>query len=202
MINIGVLVSGRGSNLQAIIDSIENSEIENAQIKIVISDVRDAFALNRAENHSIDSMYIDPNNFLDKLEYEKKLVNILKKYDIELVLLAGYMRILSSYFVNEYKWKILNIHPALLPSFPGLHGQRQALEYGVKVSGATVHFVDEKCDSGPIIIQKCVKVKEDDSEDTLAARILEKEHKIFPTAVDLFVRDKLKIEGRRVQILD
>ena len=199
--NIGVLVSGRGSNLQAIIDAIENKEIKNAEIKIVISDIADAYALERAKNHNIDALFIDPNKFKSKNEFENEIISTFKQYNTELILLAGFMRILSDRLVGEFKWKILNIHPALLPSFPGLHGQKQAYDHGVKVSGCSVHFVDEECDTGPIIIQKAVEVKEDDTEETLAARILEQEHKIYPKAVQLFIDGKLKIEGRKVKVL-
>ena len=199
--NIGVLVSGRGSNLQAIIDATENKEIRNAEIKIVISDIADAYALERAKNHNIDVLFIDPKKFKTKNEFENEIISTFKQYNIKLILLAGFMRILSDRLVGEFKWKILNIHPALLPSFPGLHGQKQAYDHGVKVSGCSVHFVDEECDTGPIIIQKAVEVKEDDTEETLAARILEQEHKIYPKAVQLFVDGKLKIEGRKVKVL-
>ncbi len=200
-INIGVLVSGRGSNLQSIIDNIEDGSIPDSVIKVVVSDVEGAYALERAKKHGIDAVVVLPGNFVDKSAYEAHLLSVLKVYDLDLVLLAGYMRIIGRGIIFSYRNRIMNIHPALLPAFKGLHAQRQAFEYGVKVAGCTVHFVDEGMDTGPIIIQRCVEVLEDDDEDSLAARILEKEHIIFPEAVRLFVQNRLKVEGRRVYIL-
>ena len=171
MINVGVLVSGRGTNLQAIIEAIEEGKIEG-KIKIVISDNLDAYALKRAEQHNVETQYINHKEFKNREDYDKKIVETLKNKEVELVVLAGYMRILSSYFIKAYKNKIINIHPALLPSFPGLRAQKQAVEYGVKISGCTVHFVDEGMDSGPIILQSAVEVSEDDTEESLAERIL------------------------------
>ena len=199
--NIAVLVSGRGSNLQSIIDNVESGYIQNAKIKIVISDVADAYALERSKKHGINTAFIDPSRFASKREYEQEIISTLQVHDINLVLLAGYMRIVGSDLIETYKNKILNIHPALLPSFRGLHAQKQALNYGVKVAGCTVHFVDEDVDTGPIILQKCVPVFEDDTEDTLSDRILDQEHKIFPEAVKMFVEGKLKLEGRIVRRL-
>ena len=196
--NIAVLVSGRGSNLQSIIDSIESGSIRDVKVSVVISDVKNAFALERARRHGIDAIFIDPRSFVDKKAYEQDVLKTLGQYDIGLVLLAGYMRIVGREIIEAYRNKIINIHPALLPSFKGLHAQKQAFEYGVRVSGCTVHFVDEGMDTGPIIIQKCVPVLEGDTPDTLAARILEQEHQIFPEAVKLFVEGKLKVEGRVV----
>ncbi len=200
MTNIAVLVSGRGSNLQAIIDSIENGYLK-ARICVVISDVGDAFALTRAKNHRIEAVFVDPEKYPSKELYEKEVLAVLKKYNSELVLLAGYMKILGKPLLSAYKDRILNIHPALLPAFPGLHAQKQAYEHGVKVAGCTVHFVDETLDGGAIILQRCVEVKEDDTDETLADKILEQEHKIYPEAVKLFVENRLKIEGRKVKIL-
>jgi len=196
-LKLGVLVSGRGSNLQAIIDAIERGEID-AEIKIVISDREDAYALKRAEKHNIEHMFIDPKNYKTREEYDKRLVEELKKRDVELVCLAGFMRLLSPYFISQYKNKIMNIHPALLPSFPGLNAQKQALEYGVKFSGCTVHFVDEGCDTGPIIIQAVVPVFDNDTVETLSERILKEEHRIYPKAIWAYSKGLLKIEGRRV----
>jgi phosphoribosylglycinamide formyltransferase-1 len=196
--NIAVLVSGRGSNLQSIIDSIESGSIRDVKISVVISDVKNAFALERARRHGIDGIFIDPRSFVDKKAYEQDVLKTLGQYDIGLILLAGYMRIVGREIIEAYRNKIINIHPALLPSFKGLHAQKQAFDYGVRVSGCTVHFVDEGMDTGPIIIQKCVPVLEGDTPDTLAARILEQEHQIFPEAVKLFVEGKLKVEGRVV----
>ncbi len=200
MTRIAVLVSGRGSNLQAIIDSIEIGYL-NAKISVVISDIGDAYALERAKKHGINAVHIDPKRFGSKESYEREVLHVMEKHDVGLVLLAGYMRILGETLLLAYKNRILNIHPALLPAFPGLHAQRQAFEYGVKVAGCTVHFVDKELDGGPIILQKCVEVREDDTENTLAERILEQEHKIYPEAVKLFVENKLRIEGRKVRII-
>jgi phosphoribosylglycinamide formyltransferase-1 len=198
-LKIAVLVSGRGSNLQAIIDAIESGKV-SATIAIVISDKKDAYALVRAQKHGIKTLFIDPKEFKTREDYDKRIVEHLQKEDVELVALAGFMRILSPYFVNAYKNRIMNIHPALLPSFPGLHGQKQAVDYGVKVSGATVHFVDEGCDTGPIILQVPVRVEDDDTEETLSARILEQEHKIYPLAIQLYAEGRLEIIGRKVKI--
>ena len=199
MINIGVLASGRGTNLQAIIEAVEEGKIKG-RISIVISDNRDAYALKRAKQHNIKTQYVDFKSFKNREDYDKKIVGCLKEKKIDLVVLAGYMRILSPYFIRTYKNKIMNIHPALLPSFPGLHAQRQTLEYGVKVSGCTVHFVDEGVDSGPIILQKAVEVSDDDTEESLADKILKEEHQIYPRAIQLFSESRLMIKGRRVFI--
>ncbi|WP_370575645.1 phosphoribosylglycinamide formyltransferase [Methanomethylovorans sp.] len=196
--NIGVLVSGRGSNLQSIIDHVESGYLKDVKLSVVISDVKDAYALTRAKMHGIDAVFIDPRAHGNKLDFEKEIIATLQRYDVDLVLLAGYMRILGSEVIRTYKDRIMNIHPALLPSFKGLHGPWQALEYGVKVAGCTVHFVDEGMDSGPIILQSCVPVKDNDTESTLASRILEQEHRIFPEAVKLFTEGKLKVDGRIV----
>ena len=199
MINIGVLASGRGTNLQAIIEAVEEGKIEG-RISIVISDNQDVFALKRAEQHNIETQYINFRKFKDREDYDKEIIKFLKEKKIDLVVLAGYMRILTQYFINAYKDKIINIHPALLPSFSGLHAQRQAVECGAKVSGCTVHFVDEGVDSGPIILQKAVEVKDDDTEESLAERILKEEHQIYPRAIQLFSEGRLIIKGRKVFI--
>ncbi|HIH69696.1 MAG TPA: phosphoribosylglycinamide formyltransferase [Methermicoccus shengliensis] len=199
---IGVLASGRGSNLQSIIDHIEGGYIKNARIGVVISDRASAYALERARRHGIEAVYINPHAYPTKEEYEQKVLEVLEEHGVELVLLAGYMRIVGDTLLDAYEGRMLNIHPALLPAFRGLHAQRQALEYGVKVAGCTVHFVDREVDHGPIIIQRCVEVREDDTEETLSARILEQEHKIYPEAVRLYLEGKLKIEGRRVRVLE
>ncbi len=196
--NIGVLVSGRGSNLQSIIDHVESGYLKDIKLSVVISDVKDAFALERAKMYGINAVFIDPHAYESKMGFEEKIIATLKDYNVDLVLLAGYMRILGSEVIRAYRDRIMNIHPALLPSFKGLHGPRQALEYGVKVSGCTVHFVDEGVDSGPIILQSCVSVKDNDTESTLASRILEQEHRIFPEAIKLFTEGKLKVDGRIV----
>jgi phosphoribosylglycinamide formyltransferase-1 len=197
-LRISVLASGRGSNLQAIIDSIENGEID-AEIVCVISDKPTAKALERARHHNIEAIFLDPKG-LSREEYDRIVVSHLREKCVELVCLAGFMRILSPYFVGVFKNRIMNIHPALLPSFPGLSAQKQALNYGVKIAGCTVHFVDEGCDTGPIILQKAVPVKEDDTAETLSARILAEEHKLYPKAIALFAEGRLKVEGRRVVI--
>ncbi len=198
--NIAVLASGRGSNLQAIIDSIESGYLK-AQITVVISDVGDAYALERARKHGIEAVFIDTKRFSSRELYEKEALRVLRKHDAELVLLAGYMRVVGRTLLDAYKNRMLNIHPALLPAFPGLHAQKQAFDHGVKVAGCTVHFVDDKLDGGPIILQRCVEVAEDDTTETLADRILEQEHKIYPEAVKLFVENRLRIEGRKVKII-
>ncbi len=200
MTNIAVLVSGRGSNLQAIIDSIESGYLK-ARISVVVSDVGDAYALLRAKKHGIEAVFVNPKKFASKELYEKEILGVLKTHDAKLVLLAGYMRILGKTLLEAYKNRILNIHPALLPAFSGLHAQKQAFDHSVKVAGCTVHFVDETLDGGPIILQRCVEVKEDDTEETLADRILEQEHKIYPEAVKLFIENRLRIEGRKVKII-
>jgi len=199
MVNIGVLASGRGTNLQAIIEAIEEGKIEG-EIKVVISDNPDAYALKRAKQNNIETEYINFKSFKNREDYDKKIMEYLKEKDVDLVVLAGYMRILSSYFIKMYKNKIMNVHPALLPSFPGLHAQRQAVEYGVKISGCTVHFVEEGVDSGPIILQKSVQVSADDTEESLAEKILKEEHRIYPRAIQLFCEGRLVIKGRKVFI--
>ena len=199
MINIGVLASGRGTNLQVIIEAIKEGKIEG-RISIVISDNPDAYALKRARQHNIETRYINFKEFKNREDYDKEIIKALEEKKIDLVVLAGYMRILTPYFINVYKNKIMNIHPALLPSFPGLHAQRQAVEYGVKISGCTVHFVDEGVDSGPIILQKSVEVKAADTEESLAEKILKEEHQIYPRAIQLFSQGRLVIKGRKVFI--
>jgi len=199
MLNIGVLVSGRGSNLQAVIDAIESKKIK-AEIAVVISNVPGVMALDRAKKHGIKTVVIESKEHSDKSSYEKQVIKALEDENVGLVCLAGYMKLLSQELVHHFRGKIMNIHPALLPAFPGLHVQKKALEYGVKYSGCTVHFVDEGCDTGPIIIQAVVPVLDNDTEETLSARILEQEHKIYPEAIRLFSEGKLKIEGRRVKI--
>jgi phosphoribosylglycinamide formyltransferase 1 len=196
-VKIAVLVSGRGSNLQAIINSIEKGYIKNAAIKVVISNKANAYALERARNYGINTVFLDPGEY-DRDGYDRAILNVLNQYDTDLLLLAGYFRLLGSEIIGVYKNRIMNIHPSLLPAFKGLHAQKQAFEYGVKVAGCTVHFVDEGLDSGPIILQKCVPVLPGDTEETLTARILEQEHIIYPEAVRLFTEGKLKIEGRNV----
>jgi len=196
----GVLVSGRGSNLQAVLDRIADGYLP-LEISVVISDKADAYALERAANAGIKAVAVVRKDCASKEEFEEKIHAALVEAGCELVVLAGFMRILSGSFVSKWQHKIINIHPALLPSFPGLDGQGQALDYGVKVAGCTVHFVDEGTDTGPIILQKVVPVLDDDTHDTLAARILEQEHIAMPEALKLWAEGKLVIEGRKVKVL-
>jgi phosphoribosylglycinamide formyltransferase-1 len=201
LLNLGILASGRGSNLQAIIDAIETSQLQ-AQVSVVISDRTDALALERAEKHGVATEVILREDYPDKQSFEEALYKCLVAHKVELVVLAGYMRLVSGWFLDRFKWRVINIHPSLLPSFPGLNAQRQALEYGVRVSGCTVHFVDEGMDSGPIILQRTVPVFDDDTEETLSTRILEQEHIAYPQAIQLYAQGSLNIEGRRVRILE
>jgi phosphoribosylglycinamide formyltransferase-1 len=201
-INIGVLASGRGSNLEAILQSCEAGRIDG-QVAVVISDVEDAFALERARRHKVEAAYVPPGKYRTKLEreIEEQYVCVLRERKVDLVCLAGFMRILSAHFIREFPDRIINIHPALLPAFPGLEAQRQAWEYGVKVAGCTVHFVNEGIDTGPIIVQRAVPVLEEDDWHKLADRILEQEHIAYSEAIQLFALGRLKVEGRRVRIL-
>lgn len=196
-LRLGLLASGQGSNLQAIMDAADNRRID-AEVAVVISDHREAYALERARRRGIPAEFVDPRGFAGKTAYEKAMVELLRRQEVGLVCLAGYMRVVSQVMLGAFPNKIMNIHPALLPSFPGLHGQEQAWRYGVKFSGCTVHFVDEGVDTGPIIIQAVVPVLDDDTADTLAARILEQEHVIYPEAIQRFVQGRLKIVGRKV----
>jgi len=197
LISIAVLCSGSGTNLQAIIDNVKSGYIP-AKIVLVVSDKKEAFALERANKAGIETIALDKKDYKSREDFDKELIKHLKKRDVGLVVLAGFMRLLSGYFIKEYKNKIINIHPALLPSFKGTHGVKDALECGVKVTGVSVHFVDENLDNGPIITQKCVDIKDDDTEKTLLERVHIEEHKIYPEAIKLFVEGKLKIEGRKV----
>ena len=197
--NIAVFVSGSGTNLQAIIDSVKNGTLK-AKIALVVSDKEDAYALKRAEDSGIETFVLSSKGFKTREDYDKEVIKELKKKNIGLIVLAGFMRLVSSYFVNEYKNKIINIHPALLPSFKGTHGIKDAFEYGVKKTGVTVHFVDAELDHGPIILQEALKVEESDTLDTLEEKIHKLEHKMYPEAIKLFIEGKLKIEGRKVKI--
>ncbi|OPY58641.1 MAG: Phosphoribosylglycinamide formyltransferase [Pelotomaculum sp. PtaU1.Bin035] len=196
-LRLGVLASGRGSNLQAIMDAAAAGKID-AEVVVVVSDCNEAYALERARQRGIPAEFVNPESFGSKGEYEELIVGLLNRHGAELVCLAGYMRVVGAVMLNAFPDKILNIHPALLPAFQGLHGQEQAWRYGVKFSGCTVHFVDEGIDTGPIIIQAVVPVLDDDTADTLAARILEQEHVIYPEAIQRFAEGRLKIEGRKV----
>ena len=194
---IGVLLSGRGSNFEALADSIAAGRIPGAEIVLVISNREDAPGLARAVERAIPSQVI-PSKGLQREAYDKLVVAELKRTDVQLVCLAGFMRLLSPYFVASFPQRILNIHPSLLPSFPGLEAQRQALEYGVKFSGCTVHLVDENLDAGPILAQAIVPVRDEDTDATLSARILAEEHRIYTDAVRLILSGRYRIEGRRV----
>ena len=194
---LAVLVSGRGSNLQAIIDSIDREELD-AHLSIVISNTKDAMALKRAEKHGIKTIFIDPSTYLNSKEYDKALVLKLKEFSIDLICLAGYMRILGEEVIQTFEKKIINIHPSLLPAFPGLNAQKQAIDHGVKFSGCTVHFVDSGVDSGPIILQTVVPVYDNDDEKSLSKRILEQEHYLYPKAIKMIQEKKIRLNGRTV----
>ena len=196
-----MLASGSGSNLQAIIDEIKSGFLP-VELALVLSDKPQAYALQRAEAAGVPTKVLLPADFASREDYDAELVRLLKASGAEAVALAGYMRLVTPVFLQAFPHRVLNIHPALLPSFPGLHGQRQAFEYGVKVAGCPVHFVEEALDSGPIILQAPVPVLEDDDADSLAARILEQEHIIYPLALRLLAEGKLHIEGRRVRIAE
>jgi phosphoribosylglycinamide formyltransferase-1 len=197
-LRVGVLASGGGTDLQSIIDASEEGKI-NAEVVCVICDCKDAFCLKRAEKHKIKHYCLNPKG-KEKRDFDKEIDRILVKNKVGLVVGAGYMQILSDCFVKRWYGKLINIHPSLLPSFKGANGQGDALEYGVKISGCTTHFMDEKMDHGPIILQAAVKVMPEDNQDVLAKRILDVEHQILPRTVDLFEKDKLKIKGRKVII--
>lgn len=197
---IGVLVSGSGTNLQAIIDRIETGDL-SATIACVISNNPDAYALTRATRHGIPTVIHEKGGYASRREYDAATVEILRSHSVNLVVLAGFMRILSDVMVGAFPNAIMNIHPALLPAFPGLHAQQQALDYGVRYSGCTVHFVDCGTDTGPIILQSVVPVEQDDSEETLSARIQKEEHHTFPAAIKLFSEGRIRVEGRHVRIL-
>jgi phosphoribosylglycinamide formyltransferase-1 len=194
---LGVLASGRGSNLQAILDAIEAGRCP-ARVAVVVSDRKDAPALERARRAGASAVYLDPKAHPDRVAFDEAVAEVLHQHAAELVCLAGYMRVLSAEFVRRFPGRILNVHPALLPAFPGLHAQRQAIQHGVKVAGATVHFVDDGVDTGPIVLQSAVPVRDDDTEETLAARILVEEHRLYPEAIRLYAEGRLRIEGRRV----
>ncbi|MDN5331240.1 MAG: phosphoribosylglycinamide formyltransferase 1 [Tepidanaerobacteraceae bacterium] len=203
-LKLGVLVSGSGTNLQAIIDSIKTGKL-NASIEIVISSREDAYALKRARDNNIESVAICPERYASKTEYEEAMIEKLREAKVELVVLAGFIKVLSPHFVRAFAGRIINIHPSLIPAFCGkgyygLRVHKAVLEYGVKVTGATVHFVDEGTDTGPIILQKAVEVRDDDTPEILAKRVLEVEHELLPEAIRLFAEGKLEVVGRRVLI--
>jgi phosphoribosylglycinamide formyltransferase-1 len=196
MVKLGVLVSGSGSNLQAIIDNIEAGRVD-AKIQIVISNLPDVYALERAKKHGIPSLVL-PHKGLKREEYDQKLVETLKAHDVELIVLAGFMRIITPVLLRAFPMKVINIHPALLPAFPGTHVWQTQIDYGVKFAGCTVHFVDEGTDTGSIIIQAVVPVYDDDTAETLNARILKQEHKIYSQAIQMYAEGRLEIQGHRV----
>jgi phosphoribosylglycinamide formyltransferase-1 len=196
---IGVLISGGGTNLQAIIDAVE-ARCLDAKIELVLSNKADAYGLVRARNRGIPCEVLDHKAFASREAYDQGVVDLLRARGVELVVLAGFMRLLSPVFIKAYSNRIMNIHPALLPSFPGLHVQRKAVEHGVRFAGCTVHFVNEECDEGPIIIQAVVPVFPDDTEETLAARILKQEHRIYPRAIQLYAENRLAVVGRKVLV--
>lgn len=196
-VRLGVLVSGNGTNLQAIIDRIEAGTLP-ASVACVISNKAGAYALERARKHGIPAIHLAYKGFDSREAYDAELVRLLQEQGVELVILAGFMRILTPVIIDAFPNRIMNIHPALLPSFPGLDAQKQALDYGVKVSGCTVHFVDTGCDTGPIIIQAVVPVEEGDTEESLSQRIHREEHRIYPEAIRLYAEGELRVDGRRV----
>jgi phosphoribosylglycinamide formyltransferase 1 len=196
---LGVLASGRGSNFQSIIDAVKNGKL-NAEIAVLITDNPSAFAIERAKKYGIGYIIMMPDEYASKDDFFRNIASELKKRDVGLVILAGFMRIVKKPLIDAFPNRIMNIHPALLPAFPGLHGQKQALDYGVKISGCTVHFVDEAMDTGPIIIQAAVPVLNGDTEESLSERILKLEHKIYPEAIRLFSEGRLEIDGRIVRI--
>jgi len=196
---IAVLLSGRGSNFRAIHEAILAGAI-NADISLVFSNKAEAAGLQTARERGLDAVSLDPKPFADKEDYDKAIVQEIRKRDIDLVCLAGYMKIITPTFCREYKNRIMNIHPALLPAFPGLHVQQKAIDWGARFSGCTTHFVAEEVDMGPIILQSAVPVLQDDTEETLSARILVEEHKIYPESVRLFFEGRVEVRGRRVFI--
>jgi len=200
IVALGVLASGRGSNLQAILDACARPGFP-ARVTVVISDRERAVALERARAAGVEALWVNPKDFADREAFDLSLVHELRARAVDLVCHAGFMRILSPAYVRAFAGRALNVHPSLLPAFPGLHAQRQALDHGAKVAGATVHFVDEGMDTGPIVLQAAVPVEPADTEDTLAARILVQEHRLYPEAIRLFAEGRLQIQGRRVIVL-
>ena len=201
MVNVGVLVSGSGTNLQSIIDAVESGRL-SASIKLVISNKPDAYALERAEKHGIRTAVVRVKDFPSRELFDSEVLRLLKEAGVELVVLAGFMRLISSVLLEGFPMRIINIHPSLLPSFPGLEVQKAALEHGVKFSGCTVHFVDSGLDSGPIILQAVVPVKDEDTVEALQKRILAEEHRIYPQAIELFSEGRIEVRGRRVFVRD
>ncbi len=199
LLRVGVLASGRGSNLQALLDAGSRPDYP-ARVVVVVSDREDARALARARAAGVSSLFVNPKDHGDRPAYDAVLTKTLEHHEVGLVCLAGFLRILSPVFVRAWQGRLMNVHPSLLPAFPGLHAQRQALDHGVRIAGATVHFVDEGVDTGPIVLQAAVPVEATDTEETLAARILIEEHRIYPEAVRLFAEGRLHVTGRQVSI--
>ncbi|OQX87418.1 MAG: phosphoribosylglycinamide formyltransferase [Candidatus Omnitrophica bacterium 4484_70.2] len=199
--NIAILASGKGTNFEAIVRAVKKGDIRNVQVKLLVTDREEAFVRKRARRLKIKEVFIDPSNFSFREDFEKALVRVLVREKVELVVLAGFMRILSSYFIKKFKNKILNIHPSLLPAFKGVNAIERAYKYGVKITGVTVHFVDEKVDHGPIILQGAVKVKPGESLEEVEKKIHKLEHNLYPQAIKLLVEKRLKIKGRCVEII-
>jgi phosphoribosylglycinamide formyltransferase-1 len=199
IVDIGILVSGSGSNLQSIIDHIEDHRLD-ARIQVVVSNNPEAYALERIKKYGIPAVIIDHREFGSREAFDLKMIEVLRDHQVELVVMAGFMRVLTPVFLNAFPTRIINIHPALLPSFQGTHAQRRAFEYGVKFSGCTVHFADEGVDTGPIIIQALVPVRDDDTEETLADRILREEHRIYPQAIQFYAEGRIQLVGRKIRI--
>jgi phosphoribosylglycinamide formyltransferase 1 len=199
LLNIGVLVSGSGTNLQSILDACAGKGLK-ARVACVISNKSDAYALERAKSAGIPALHLDHRAHAGREAYDQALVATLREFGVELVVMAGFMRIITPVLLEAFPMAVMNIHPALLPAFPGLHAQRQALEYGVKVAGCTVHFVDPGTDTGPVIIQSAVPVLEGDTEETLSARIQKEEHRVYPEAIRLFAEGRLNVTGRKVAV--
>lgn len=198
-LRLGVLVSGRGSNLEAILDAIKQGKL-TARVAVVISNKKDAAALERAARYQVPALFLDPTRYSRREEYDAAVLQQLKEFGVELVVLAGYMRLVTPTLIQPYHDRIINTHPSLLPAFPGIHAQRQALSYGVRVSGCTIHFVDEEMDHGPIIAQASVPVFEGDTVERLSERILAEEHRLLPQVLQLYADGKLKVDGRKVHI--
>ena len=197
---IAVLASGSGTNLQAIIDKLHKNPDVDVEIAVVVSDNKNAFALERARREGIPAVFVDMKRFPSREAFDDEIDRVLESYGVELVVLAGYMKILQPKFVRKWRNRIMNIHPALLPSFPGTHAVRQALDYGVKVTGVTIHFVDEGVDTGPVIAQEPVRILDDDTEETLLERIHSVEHRLYPEMIKLYAEGKIEVQGRKVRI--
>ncbi|MDP8290495.1 MAG: phosphoribosylglycinamide formyltransferase [Candidatus Susulua stagnicola] len=198
--NIAVLASGNGTNFQALVEAISKQKI-NAKIKILITDKKNSFVRKRANNLNIKDTFVDPNKFKSELAFDKKIIEILKKEKIDLIILAGYMKLITPFFVKNFNNKILNIHPSLLPAFKGVGAIRRAYEYGCKITGVTIHFIDEEIDHGPIILQETIKIEKGMSEKKLEEKVHNLEHKLYPKALKLILDKKIKVRGRQVEII-